>query len=111
MISRTAPARAPRLPLLGIAAALWALGVLWLAGLPAPVSGQEPDPAALPEGEGRGLVRFHCSICHDLAIVRQQRLSEGVWDEVLEDMLTFGAVFDDGERVVILRYLIERFGP
>ncbi len=110
MIPRAGPARALRLPLLGIAAALWVLGVLWLAGLPASVSGQEPDPAAPPEGEGRDLVRFHCSICHDLAIVRQQRLSEGVWDEVLEDMLTFGAVFGDAQRAVILKYLATRFG-
>ncbi|MCH8889895.1 MAG: hypothetical protein IH827_02265 [Myxococcales bacterium] len=61
------------------------------------VAGQQSLKAQVHQGEGRGLVRFHCSICHDLAIVRQQRLSEGVWDEVLEDMLTFGAVFDDVE--------------
>ena len=110
MIPRIGRAGARRPPLLGFAAALWVLGMLWLAGLPASVSGQEPDPAALPEGEGRGLVRFHCSICHDLAIVRQQRLSEGVWDEVLEDMLIYGAVFDDTQRAVILEYLASRFG-
>ena len=110
MIPRTGRAAARRLPLLGIAVSLGVLGMLGMAGLPWTASGQEPDPAALPEGAGRELVRFHCSICHDLAIVRQQRLSEGVWDEVLEDMLTFGAVFDDAQRAVILEYLAARFG-
>jgi len=68
-------------------------------------------PYTLPDGEGRDLVQFHCAICHDLGIVRQQRLSERIWNEVLNDMKKNGAVFTDEQRAAILDYLAKHFRP
>jgi hypothetical protein len=68
-------------------------------------------PTTLPAGESRDLVQFHCAICHDLNIVRQQRLAPSVWNEVLDDMRRFGAVFTDAQRPKILAYLAKHFGP
>jgi mono/diheme cytochrome c family protein len=85
--------------------------VLFLLGGPIPAQEVPQLPSTLPEGEGRDLVQFHCAICHDLNIVRQQRLDERVWNEVLNDMKRFGAVFTDEQRGRILAYLLEHFGP
>jgi Spy/CpxP family protein refolding chaperone len=92
--------------------------LLALAALSAPrsASGQAgPSQAAagqpLPDGEGRELVQFHCSICHDLAIVRQQRLTRPVWNRILDDMRKNGAVFTEEQRQTILDYLAKHLGP
>lgn len=97
------------------AAGLCGLAAAWLVLVPpgGPASAQEVPqlPTTLPAGEGRDLVQFHCAICHDLNIVRQQRLTPGVWNEVLDDMRRFGAVFTDAQRPKILAYLAKQFGP
>ena len=65
----------------------------------------------LPSAPGVEQVRFHCGICHDLNLVRTQRLGRDVWDEVLTDMRIYGAVFDDAQREIILDYLSAHLGP
>ncbi len=65
----------------------------------------------LPAAPGVEQVRFHCGICHNLDLVRVQRLSRDVWDEVLTDMSTYGAIFDDAQREIILDYLSAHLGP
>jgi Spy/CpxP family protein refolding chaperone len=72
---------------------------------------QQTSIPPLPEGEGRDLVQFHCSICHDLTLVRQQRLSRPVWNRILDDMKKNGAVFSEEQRQVILDYLAKHLGP
>ena len=84
-------------------------GCLGLAFATSAFAQQKIPP--LPEGEGRELVEFHCSICHDLVLVRQQRLSAGVWNEILDRMKTFGAVFDAEQRARIFEYLSKNLGP
>ena len=64
----------------------------------------------LPAGEGRDLVRGVCSACHNIALVKQQRLSEWQWEEVLDDMTKFGAPLDDTTRPIILKYLVTHLG-
>jgi mono/diheme cytochrome c family protein len=85
-----------------------------LASLPAgPARAQQAVPtpiSVLPEGEGRDLVWVHCNICHDLGLVRQQRLDRRLWNGVLDDMKAFGAFFTDEQRQVILEYLLKHFG-
>ena len=84
----------------------------WAAAGP-PVSAQ-PAPAPpswLPAGEGRELVWVHCSICHDLGLVRQQRLDRGTWNGVLDDMKKFGAFFTEEQRPEILDFLLKHYGP
>jgi mono/diheme cytochrome c family protein len=98
-----------RTVLLGAITYAAALG--WSAAFPLHAQDVPRLPSDLPEGEGRDLVRFHCAICHDLGIVRQQRLSERLWTEVLRDMRGFGAVFTDEQRAKIVAYLVKHFGP
>lgn len=97
------------------AAALAATIVLAGWGLPAP-AGAQYDPQdewqGLPEGEGREEVFYNCVACHSMAIVMQQRLSERVWDDVLDWMVAqMGMPEPDPElRQTILEYLVEHFG-
>lgn len=74
-------------------------------------AGDGVTAGALPAGAGADLVRLQCGICHDLDLVRAQRLSRDVWEEVLADMLNYGAVFDDAQGAAILDYLAEHLGP
>jgi Spy/CpxP family protein refolding chaperone len=76
-----------------------------------PAAAQHNPLPPLPEGEGRDLVQFHCSICHDLTLVRQQRLSRPVWNRILDDMKKNGAVFTEEQRQTILDYLSKHLGP
>jgi cytochrome c len=86
-------------------------------------SGQIMAPAAakydptdewqgLPAGEGREEVYYGCIACHSTAIIQQQRLSRGVWDEVLDYMVERMGMPElaDGDRRVILDYLVKHFG-
>ena len=84
--------------------------VLALAGA-VPAAAQQTAIPPLPEGEGRDLVQFHCSLCHDLTLVRQQRLSRPVWNRILDEMKKNGAVFTEEQRGAILDYLAKYLAP
>jgi hypothetical protein len=91
---------------------LAAVAALGAAAMAADQKSITPTPiAVLPEGEGRDLVWVHCNICHDLWLVRQQRLDRGAWKGVLNDMKNFGAFFSEEQRGVILDYLVKNYGP
>lgn len=71
------------------------------------------DFGGLAEGEGRELVHAVCSACHSLAIVKQQRLSRAVWDEVLTWMVEEQGMpeLEPAERATILAYLARAYAP
>lgn len=87
----------------------------WGPGLPA--AAQSADDAdewdGLAPGPGREEVYYQCRPCHSLAIVKQQRLSRRVWDEVLIWMVEEQGMPEPGaeEREAILEYLSTHFGP
>ena len=64
----------------------------------------------LPAGEGRDLVNGLCSACHSIRLVKQQRLAEWQWEDVLHDMKKYGAPLDDTIQPVILKYLVTHLG-
>ncbi|QPC42289.1 hypothetical protein HW532_05970 [Kaustia mangrovi] len=66
-----------------------------------------------PEGPGREDVGYFCSACHSLAIVKQQGLTRGQWDEMFDWMVEEQGMPElEGEmREEFLDYLSENFGP
>lgn len=99
------------LPVLGLVAGIALAG--W--GL-VPPAGAAYDPAdawqGLPEGEGREEVFYNCVACHSMAIVMQQRLSEGYWRYTLERMVDDMGMpaLPDDEYDLVLDYLVAYFG-
>lgn len=63
----------------------------------------------LPEGEGREVLRYSCTICHDLGRVREHRVSPEHWQETLFAMLNEGAYLTDEEFYTLLNYLSLHF--
>ncbi len=49
--------------------------------------GSDPFGNDWPKGEGREVTGYSCSVCHSLAIVKQQGLSYDNWDELIEWMV------------------------
>jgi mono/diheme cytochrome c family protein len=91
--------------------------LLTLSGLIAPVYSQDededPDMALLPMGEGREEVFYHCSACHSIKTVVQQRLSRETWDYTLDYMVAEQGMpeLDPEERKIILEYLATNVSP
>lgn len=66
----------------------------------------------LPKGPGQEETYYACVACHSTAIIKQQRLSRRVWDEVLVWMVEEKGMpeLDPDQRKLILDYLAEHFG-
>ena len=59
------------------------------------------------------LVRGHCSPCHSMRLVTQQRLDRLNWEWVMEDMVKkYGATWiSKALQKEIIDYLVEHYGP
>ena len=64
----------------------------------------------LPDGEGRDIVEYACSQCHDLLRVTQASKTEQQWQFLVTQMLNQGAPIEDYEVETVVRYLTEHFG-
>lgn len=64
-----------------------------------------------PLGPGREDTGYLCGACHSLAIVKQQGLTRGDWDELIDWMIEDQgmAELDTADRDIILDYLAEHF--
>ena len=64
-----------------------------------------------PLGPGREDTGYLCGACHSLAIVKQQGLTRGDWDELIDWMIEDQgmAELDTADREIILDYLAEHF--
>lgn len=64
-----------------------------------------------PLGPGREDTGYLCGACHSLAIVKQQGLTRGDWDELIDWMVEEQgmAELETSERNLILDYLAEHF--
>ena len=69
-------------------------------------------PAYGEEDSARELVEGFCAACHSFALVRQQRLSREVWDEVLTWMVEEQGMpeLDAPDRARVLEYLSRVYG-
>ncbi|MFD1880966.1 cytochrome C-552 [Paracoccus pacificus] len=72
-------------------------------GAPAP----NPEFGGLPDAPGAEETFYQCTACHSTEIIKQQRLTDGRWDELWKWMVDKqGMVEPDPEtKVVILNYL------
>ncbi len=71
------------------------------------------DFGGLPNGPHREEVYYTCTACHSIAIVVQQRLGRGVWNDVLDWMVEEQGMepLEPGARSRILDYLATRLTP
>jgi hypothetical protein len=93
-----------------IAALLVAAGSWAFSGSPASAA---EEFEGLPPGEARETVYYNCVACHSMMIIKQQRFTRRVWDEVLDWMVSQHGMPepDPAERREILDYLVSHFGP
>jgi mono/diheme cytochrome c family protein len=72
-----------------------------------------PDINELPEGPGREEVFYNCYACHSFRIIKQQRLPESTWDELMDWMVEKQAMppLSPDDRKAIVKYLGKHYGP
>jgi mono/diheme cytochrome c family protein len=63
------------------------------------------------EGAGKELVESNCARCHDLSFVTESRYTAEEWKNVVNDMISRGALLSDDETAVVVPYLAENYGP
>ncbi|MDX1499755.1 MAG: hypothetical protein R3176_07660 [Woeseiaceae bacterium] len=64
----------------------------------------------LPEDEGRDIVEYACTQCHDLYQVTQARKTPRQWEYLVNQMINQGAPIEDHEVETVVRYLATHFG-
>jgi cytochrome c5 len=73
--------------------------------------GRRDQTAAMPDGEGKGLVLGACTQCHSLnSTVLQRKTAEG-WGRTVRDMVERGAQLQPDEIDIVTSYLARSFGP
>jgi outer membrane protein assembly factor BamB len=71
---------------------------------------KEDSSKMLPNGPGKDAVLHACTSCHGAKNFVKYRKNADEWSEVVADMETRGAVFDDQEAGVVIDYLAKYFG-
>lgn len=64
----------------------------------------------LPEGEGREIVEYACSQCHDLVPVTSAAKTPPQWRFLVQAMIAQGAPVESDEIETVIAYLSEHFG-
>ena len=65
----------------------------------------------LPPGAGSVVAAKSCTVCHGVDHIRQRRLAQDDWADVVDDMIERGAKLSDQEKETIVVYLGQNFGP
>ena len=73
-----------------------------------PEPGNVPPPA---EPAPPASLRGACGVCHEMDVLRQQRLTRAQWDREIGKMTGWGAKVGDADRATLLDYLSSNFGP
>jgi DNA mismatch repair ATPase MutL len=76
---------------------------------PAPAP-QKNQGVILAEGEGRDVVVAKCTVCHDLQRVRSTYRDQQAWIDLVNNMISRGAVVTPDEARTITTYLFEHYG-
>jgi len=63
----------------------------------------------MPDGRGKDVVLNICTMCHDLARIRNGRRSPEEWQETLNSMLNEGAPLSEQDFPIVLAYLAKNF--
>src|SRR5262245_1882082 len=73
--------------------------------------GRRDWAAAMPDGEGKGLVLAAYTQCHSLNSTVRQRKTAAQWEHTVWDMVARGAQIRPAEIAIITRYLTQSFPP
>ncbi len=73
--------------------------------------GRRDWAAAMPDGEGKGLLLAACTQCHSLNSTIQQRKTADQWERTVRDMVARGAQIQPQEITIIAKYLARSFRP
>lgn len=89
-----------------------AAAVLLVAAAPRAVA-QAPAPAGQAEERtGERILNASCTgACHDVWPIQSAAKSEDEWEQTIENMLAMGAFLEEGERPVLVEYLVRFHGP
>ncbi|MGI4877998.1 MAG: hypothetical protein ACRYG4_11005 [Janthinobacterium lividum] len=69
------------------------------------LGGVSAQTAELPEGPGKSVVMENCTACHGAEVIKAKRRSPDEWDQVVNRMLSNGAVLTDDQQNTVLTYL------
>ena len=99
---------------------LWAAAVLWgavaaIAPVHAQIGGRPTRPQIKPpQGQVRQIIFSNCTSCHGIDDYAYNALDRDAWNRHLEAKHknpTFAAMVSDGDRQLLLDWLVSRFGP
>ena len=65
---------------------------------------------ALPEGPARKTVERVCANCHELDVVTDKRLDRAQWQDIVNEMIGFGAKLSKSRAPDVVDYLAKNFG-
>lgn len=82
-----------------------AAGIIW-SGLSTGVTAQEAE-----NGPGKEIFVQHCTRCHELTNATVRHSPEGEWREIVDRMITYGAVMTVAEKAKLVSYLAKNYGP
>ena len=75
---------------------------------PAP---ETASPEQAPAQDGATLLEARCSTCHSADRARQVNKTRDGWDQTVTSMINRGAQLTEAEKVVLVDYLTETYGP
>jgi hypothetical protein len=87
----------------------WVVGALAAGVLASGMSSGQADE--LPPGPNREVVARECQACHDANYFSSTHRDRESWNSVIEEMIGYGARFDELERAKILVYLATALAP
>jgi cytochrome c5 len=66
--------------------------------------------STLPEGPGRRTIERVCANCHELEVVTDKRLDRPQWEDIVNEMIGFGAKLTKTQASEVVNYLARNFG-
>ena len=97
-------------------AAMWPVVVVIVAVLVMPVAaqnrrGRNRPLVDLPRGPVRQVILDNCTACHGIDDYAYYAMDRAGWQKLIETMKEKGAVISDGNRSILLDWLVTKFGP
>ena len=97
-------------------AAMWLVVAVIVTVLVMPVAaqnrrGRNRPLVDLPRGPVRQVILDNCTACHGIDDYAYYAMDRAGWQKLIEAMKEKGAVISDGDRSILLDWLVSKFGP
>ena len=91
----------------------WAIGSLLTVTLVVCARGDEAGKpeTAHPDHVAQRLLAAHCTVCHSIELIVQQRLDRDHWGTLVKKMSSWGAQVSESEQEALVDYLASRYHP